>query len=285
MVLNICNINTMHKTESKANETRLDPWEGISLQERDGWKVISHHPLPSEIQTFDGNPLGDTFNMNQSGNVFIFRQPDKMNCAFYSFMSLMVTLYKSNFAGNIPADFIQSILELKRVLCDIVNIDGINATNFTEITNKVFHGKNVLEIVTVENLMENIDKPFITLLLSNDSMLDHWVGCLPNPSKEGYSLVLEPYSGTIFDVDKDSIIRSLSENKLISKTPNPLNMKATIVVNMDIFMDLFKHLGSKSKKKKSRKKKTKKKKSKKKKSRKKKSKKKSRKTRKSKGKK
>ena len=282
----------MRKTESKANETRLDPWEGISLQphQKDGWKVISHHPLPSEIQTFDENPLGDTFNMNHSDNVFIFRQPDKMNCAFYSFMSLMVTLYKSNFEGNIPADFIQSILELKGKLCDIVNIDGINASNFTEITNKVFHGKNVLEIVTIENLMENIDKPFITLLLSNDSMLDHWVGCLPNPSKEGYSLVLEPYSGTIFDVDKDSIIRTISENKLINKTTNPLNMKATIVINMDILIDLFKSQGSKikrtkTKKKKTKKKKTKKKKTKKKKTKKKKSKKKSRKTRKSKGKK
>ena len=230
----------MYKTESKANETRSDPWGGISLQTRDGWKVISHHPLPSEIQTFDGIPLGDTFNMNHSDNVFIFRQPDKMNCAFYSFISLMVSLYKSNIAGNIPADFIQSILELKGKLCDIVNIDGINASNFTEITNKVFHGKNVLEIVTIENLMENIDKPFITLLLSNDSMLDHWVGCLPNPLKEGYSLVLEPYSGTIFDVDRDSIIRSVSENKLIIKNENPFDMKATILVNMDIFIDLFK---------------------------------------------
>ena len=78
-----------------ANETRSDPWGGISLQphQKDGWKVISHHPLPSEIQTFDENPLGDTFHMNHSENVFIFRQPDTMNCAFYSFISLMVTLY------------------------------------------------------------------------------------------------------------------------------------------------------------------------------------------------
>ena len=57
-----------------------------------------HNPTPSEIQTFDGIPLGDTFNMNHSDNVFIFRQPDTMNCAFYSFISLMVSLYKSNFA-------------------------------------------------------------------------------------------------------------------------------------------------------------------------------------------
>ena len=55
MVLNICNIYIMHKTERKANETRLDPWEGISLQTKDGWEVISHHPLPSEIQTFRRN--------------------------------------------------------------------------------------------------------------------------------------------------------------------------------------------------------------------------------------
>ena len=228
----------LSRTSSKSPQTLYK----ISLKRDD----ILENPVFNEgikngkiklLDSIESKIIYESFNediilvMNEKGNFFSLKQRIDNECGYYSLISVFFSLIKKKF-GKLDSNFLNLFIEKATTLGITKDYKGISGVELEKLINeKFFDSKKVCSYQKGNPLEPRINGMIVK---------GHWIGQIPQNG--GKSILLEPFSGKIFEAD-DKHLKKIEDDILMfyrKMKGNFKNHDHKIFINKELLFKFYK---------------------------------------------
>jgi len=170
--------------------------------------------------------------MNEKDDLVSLKQRIDNECGYYSLISVFFSLIKKRY-GKLDINFRNLLIEKATTLGITTDYKGISGGDLEDLINKYFFDSKKVCSYQKGNPLE----PRITGMI----VKGHWIGQIPQ-KKSGKSILLEPFSGKIFEAD-DKYLKKIEDDMLMEyrKTKgNFRNHDHKIYINKKLLFNFYK---------------------------------------------